>query len=940
MSTTFENNCTLVLHFESNNAPRVEELKAQLENPDENVKIEALKAIILYMTNGEQLNKLLMPIIKYCLHSENHTIKKLLMLYWEIVNRTKPDGALLPEMILVCNALKNNLSHANEYIRGSTLRLLLNLREQEILESLIPSITANLEHRHSYVRKNAVLAVLRIFESFPDLIPDAKEMVEKCIYAETNPAAKRNEFLMLYQCDEERAVNFLNTMIEQISASDESFQLVALELMRKVCRNPLIKSQYIRSIYGLTNSSSNAVSFEAANTLVSLSSAPTALRAAISAYCRLLATEGDVNVKLIILNRLAPLKRRHEKILQEMLMDILRTLSSPNIDIRRRTLELALDLIAPRNVEEVISLFKKEMLKTESPEQGKSDEYRKLLLDALHKCAVRFPEVAANVVQLLLNYLGDENVASALEVIYFVREIVEQYPQLRDSTMTLLLQNFEEITSAEVYRVALWIIGDYAIETRVLDEALQLMFRVAGDLPFTVVKDDEKQPFEMSTANANAEQKTAPVSSKPIVLADGTYAQQSASSEKQEMKSSALKPTVISVRSLILDGDYFLACALCNSITKLLLRASSAGHTTEHNAFVARGLLLFTSILRVGGVETKHPIDRDSHARVMICIRTLLHPKPTTDIFLRLSRDYFSRLLKIQHSTSNKEEKTNNTVFRQADDLISIRQLKTQVTAEDFEEDEQSDVSRALATLSKKTEQTHRVFQLTGFSDPVYVEAELTVLGYDIVLDLLVVNQTKGVLQNLAVELATSRDLKIVERPQTYNIAAYDFVKIHTNIKVSSTEAGVIFGNVAYDSNSGTHKTVVVLNSIHMDIVDYITPSLTSQQEFRNMWAEFEWENKVAVNTDITEVKDYLNHVIKITNMRCLTPESTLTGDCAFLAANLYARSIFGEDALLNLSVEKLATGKITGYIRIRSKAQGIALSLGDKITNKQRFHQ
>ncbi len=80
--------------------------------------------------------------------------------------------------------------------------------------------------------------------------------------------------------------------------------------------------------------------------------------------------ESDDNVKLIILGRLAGLKKRNEKVLQEMLMDILRTLSAPNIEIRRRTLDLALELLSPRNVEEVVQLLKKEIVKTESPEHG------------------------------------------------------------------------------------------------------------------------------------------------------------------------------------------------------------------------------------------------------------------------------------------------------------------------------------------------------------------------------------------------------------------------------------------------------------------------------------------------------------------------------------------------------------------------------------------
>ena len=46
---------------------------------------------------------------------------------------------------------------------------------------------------------------------------------------------------------------------------------------------------------------------------------------------------------------------------------------------------------------------------------------------------------------------------------------------------------------------------------------------------------------------------------------------------------------------------------------------------------------------------------------------------------------------------------------------------------------------------------------------------------------------------------------------------------------------------------------------------------------------------------------------------------------------------MFGEDALANLSVERQASGTLVGYIRIRSKTQGIALSLGDKITIKQK---
>ena len=181
-------------------------------------------------------------------------------------------------------------------------------------------------------------------------------------------------------------------------------------------------------------------------------------------------------------------------------------------------------------------------------------------------------------------------------------------------------------------------------------------------------------------------------------------------------------------------------------------------------------------------------------------------------------------------------------------------------------------------------------------------------------------------------------DLKLVERPQSLTIGPSDQRSIRANIKVSSTETGHIFGTIVYDKSSTAEKAYINLNNIHLDIMDYIRPARCSDQAFRHMWAEFEWENKVAVNTSITDVREFLDHVVASTNMRCLTPPSALEGDCGFLAANLYAKSVFGEDALVNVSVEKdLNDGKVGGYIRIRSKTQGIALSLGDKITLKQR---
>ena len=49
------------------------------------------------------------------------------------------------------------------------------------------------------------------------------------------------------------------------------------------------------------------------------------------------------------------------------------------------------------------------------------------------------------------------------------------------------------------------------------------------------------------------------------------------------------------------------------------------------------------------------------------------------------------------------------------------------------------------------------------------------------------------------------------------------------------------------DDNNKDAQNMVILNDIHIDIMDYITPAHCSLLQFRQMWAEFEWENKVCV---------------------------------------------------------------------------------------------
>ena len=80
------------------------------------------------------------------------------------------------------------------------------------------------------------------------------------------------------------------------------------------------RARFIRCVYNLLQSTSAAVRYEAAGTLLTLSSAPTAIRAASHTYIELVVKESDNNVKLIVLDRLTALRSTPagERVLQEV----------------------------------------------------------------------------------------------------------------------------------------------------------------------------------------------------------------------------------------------------------------------------------------------------------------------------------------------------------------------------------------------------------------------------------------------------------------------------------------------------------------------------------------------------------------------------------------------------------------------------------------------
>lgn len=93
------------------------------------------------------------------------------------------------------------------------------------------------EHRHPYVRKNAVLAIHSINRFNENLIPDAATLIHAYLLQETEPSCKRNAFLMLVNTDQTLAIRYLLSVLEEVPQMTNGFQLLIVELIRKAARH-------------------------------------------------------------------------------------------------------------------------------------------------------------------------------------------------------------------------------------------------------------------------------------------------------------------------------------------------------------------------------------------------------------------------------------------------------------------------------------------------------------------------------------------------------------------------------------------------------------------------------------------------------------------------------------------------------------------------------
>ncbi|EDR25946.1 AP-2 complex subunit beta, putative [Entamoeba dispar SAW760] len=149
----------------------LQELREMLQSKGIEEKREALRKIVLATAEGKDCSFMFMDVLKI-IQTNDVSLKQLIYLYISAYASTDDQQA-----ILGVNSLIIDSKHHDAHVRGLALRTMGNIRLQMTAEYFVQPLLNGLDDNDPYVRRNAVLGLLKLLH-IPNTSID-REAIEK-----------------------------------------------------------------------------------------------------------------------------------------------------------------------------------------------------------------------------------------------------------------------------------------------------------------------------------------------------------------------------------------------------------------------------------------------------------------------------------------------------------------------------------------------------------------------------------------------------------------------------------------------------------------------------------------------------------------------------------------------------------------------------------------
>ena len=922
-------------------------------------KEEALKTVLGSMVNDDNYPEdLMINVIHHLTIVDDIKIKKLLFLFWEVIDKHKPDGTMKDEIILLCNGIRKDLDSPNEYIRGRTLRLLTKLPYKEILENVKAAVFENIKHVHSYVRSNAIMCVLSFIDNFGvDIVPDSlPDDLKEIILKDNDTATRRNAYVLYSRISPMESLSLTQEIMEnnEITELGDLFALCIVENLRKLNKIfPQKSSNFIHLLLELSVHKSHSVLFEIGSLLLEISSNPNVVSSAVNILCGLLHEERDNNTLIIILKKLYNIKSRHGEILQEQILTFANLINlNYAVELRKLAFELIDELINESSITQVFDKFMNIFTQLNSVNESEyTIELKNSMLKCMLKNIIKYPKID----KVYSLFVLEKNISFKKDKLYVysqinsIKQLFTVYNKPDDENSCLILNEmlkkiiklFEEIDQYEIMETCIWILANYSKELPLLQQSFDLIMKNLGDLNFEFFEDDSN--LDKKDSNNISSDNSKRTITKTVILPDGTYGTVTEVLDVKEIKK---QKEIKYLRKFILETSFYFSANLVSALTNIIFKMNKLKFD-KFKIYYFNTLNIICAILKMNSKLVYKDPDNTNH--IKMCLKFLLTNNNTVYEEWNQYMQKYENALKIAQDQSKLEQelsqkKKKDFKNNQPDDFISFRHCKVyDPDNPDVGEDDENissnqstnqEFSEEQFSITRESDNKKRRFVevLSGTEDPLFVEAEVNIYTFDLSIEFTIKNKSKNALQNVSLQLFVPKEFSIIEKPPIFTLEPNEVVHVRSSVKFTKTINAYIFGQITFNNFKG-ENSFMHLSGLFIELLSTYKENI-SDLDFRKNWSDYTWEHNVMIVSRKKKFSECVNELIKGLNMTLVSPKTIdlINDEFPFMVANLYAKTKLGENALVNLSVEKSKDNKIIGTCVIRSKTKDFMTGLGEKI--------
>ncbi|OAG31095.1 coatomer, subunit beta [Nematocida displodere] len=237
------------------------------------------------------------------------------------------------------------------------------------------------------------------------------------------------------------------------------------------------------------------------------------------------------------------------------------------------------------------------------------------------------------------------------------------------------------------------------------------------------------------------------------------------------------------------------------------------------------------------------------------------------------------------------------------------------------------------ASLSK----IRSVFQLSSIVDPLYCECTITCNRTEIVLDILLVNQTDTYLENVEFDIVTSSNIKVIAIPSISAIREHSAQTLTATLIMEESDAGYIGGIITAGRIGRDDFFSQNLQEIRFELTDMLKEKSIEKDAFKDRWGVLLWENFYTLSLNghrhtLNQIAEAITEVTKGTVIDTRTREkgairASNGKDPEILVKNIFTTTSQGADLFINAMLHKTETGVVASF-RIRGEKCRVVKSL------------